>query len=323
MGQRILVVGAGATGGFFGAHLAQAGRDVTVLVRPRRAEELRRAGLRIVSPLGDLTVTPQLVTAAELDASFDVVLLGVKAFALESVLDDLAPAIGGDTLIVPFLNGMRHIDLLVQRFGEQPVLGGVCYVATTLDDEGRIVQVDPDLHTLIYGERDGTTTPRVRALDAVLHGAGFENRLSTDILLEMWEKWVLLASLGAITCLLRGTVGEIEAVPDGAALALRLLAESTATAAAAGVSLRDDAVTRAKAALTERGSPRASSMYRDLRAGRPVEVEQILGDLAARARRFGVDAPLLDAATAQLRIYQNGLLAARATPPTATAAARN
>jgi len=323
MGERILVVGAGATGGFFGAHLAQAGRDVTFLVRPRRAEELRRTGLQIVSPAGDLTVTPQLVTAGELDAPFDVVLLGVKAFALESALDDMAPAVGAETLILPFLNGMRHVDLLVQRFGEQPVLGGVCYVATSLDDDGRIVQVDPNLHTLIYGERDGTTTARVGALDALLQGAGFENRLSADILLEMWEKWVLLASLGAITCLLRGTVGEIEAVPDGAALALRLLAESTATAAAAGISLREAALTRAKGALTERGAPRASSMYRDLRAGRPVEVEQILGDLAARARRFGVDAPLIEAATAQLRIYQNSLSAARGTPPAATAAARN
>jgi 2-dehydropantoate 2-reductase len=321
MAERILVVGAGATGGFFGARLAEAGRDVTFLVRPRRAEELRRTGLRIVSPLGDSTLSPQLVTAGELDAPYDVVLLGVKAFALESALDDMAPAVGGDTLILPLLNGMRHVDLLVQRFGERPVLGGVCYVATTLDDEGRIVQVDPNLHTLIYGERDGTTTPRVRALDALLHGAGFENRLSNDILLEMWEKWVLLASLGAITCLLRGTVGEIEAVPGGAALALRLLAESTATAAAAGVSLRDAALARANAALTERGAPRASSMYRDLRAGRPVEVEQILGDLAARARSFGVDAPLLEAATAQLRIYQNGL-ATRSTPPAAAAAAR-
>jgi 2-dehydropantoate 2-reductase len=307
MAKRILVVGAGATGGYFGGLLAQAGRDVTFLVRPARAEALRRSGLQIVSPHGDRTLQPALVTSGDLRDPYDVVVFAVKAFALESAIADFAPAVGPQTMIVPLLNGMHHLDLLLERFGPQPVMGGVCYVATTLDDAGRIVQVDPNLQSLIYGERDGTRTPRAEALDALLRDAGFEARLSTAILQEMWEKWTILASLGAITCLLRGNVGQIEAVPGGAQLALRLLADVASIAKAAGHPLRDEFAARATASVSEPGSPRATSMYRDLNDGRPVEVEQILGDLTARARGFGVDTPLLDAATAQLRIYQQRL----------------
>ncbi|MGD1066115.1 MAG: 2-dehydropantoate 2-reductase [Vulcanimicrobiaceae bacterium] len=307
MAMRILVVGAGATGGYFGGLLAQAGRDVTFLVRPARAEALRRSGLQIVSPRGDRSVQPALVTSAELRDPYDVVIFAVKAFTLEAAIADFAPAVGPQTMIVPLLNGMHHLDLLIERFGPQPVMGGVCYVATTLDDAGRIVQLDPNLQSLIYGERDNTRTPRVEALDAALRDAGFEARLSSAILQEMWEKWTILASLGAITCLLRGNIGQIEAVPGGAQLALRLLSEVAAIAKAAGYPLRDEFAARATASVSEPGSPRATSMYRDLNDGRPVEVEQILGDLTARGRGFGLDTPLLDAATAQLRIYQQRL----------------
>jgi 2-dehydropantoate 2-reductase len=307
--MRILVAGAGATGGYFGARLAAAGRDVTFLVRPGRAAQLRREGLRIASPHGDLTLAPHLVLAAELAATFDVVILAVKAYALEAALADLAPAIGPATMILPLLNGMRHIDLLVERFGDAPVLGGVCLVATTLDAEGRIVQLS-DMQALIYGERAGGVSPRVQALDATLQGAGFEARLSEAMMQEMWEKWVMLASLGAVTCLLRGTIGEIATVPGGAALALLVLGESAAVAAACGFAPRAAMLARARGMLTAVGSASASSMYRDLQAGAPVEVEQILGDLLDRAAARGVATPLLAAAAVQLRVYQR-LVSAR------------
>jgi 2-dehydropantoate 2-reductase len=248
-------------------------------------------------------VQPQLVTKAELHEPYDVVLFAVKAFALEAAVADFAPAVGDRTTIVPLLNGMRHMDLLDARFGAPAVMGGVAYVATTLDDAGRIVQVDPNLQQVIFGERDGAITPRAEALHAQLAGAGFEATLSPSIMQDMWEKWLVLSALGALTCLLRGNVGEIEAVPGGAALALRVLAETVAVVTAAGYPPREAHLARATGALTQPGAPRASSMYRDLNDGRPVEVEQILGDLIARGAGFGVDTPLLDAATAQLRIY--------------------
>src|ERR1700742_4047779 len=112
---RILVVGAGSTGGYFGGRLAQAGRDVTFLVRPARAASLRDEGLRIISPHGDFTVTPKLVTADALGGAYDLVLLSVKAYALAAAMDDMAPAVGPETMILPGVNGMLHIDELIER----------------------------------------------------------------------------------------------------------------------------------------------------------------------------------------------------------------
>src|ERR1700691_1327992 len=231
--MRILIVGAGAVGGYFGARLAQVGRDVTFLVRAPRAEQLRREGLSVISPFGNVVLTPKLILAGEIDGPFDLVLLSVKAYVLEAAIDGFAPAVGPETMILPVLNGMRHIELLTQRFGEGAVLGGVCLVATEIDENGRIVQL-AGIQQLVYGERNGEVTPRLESLDVTLQGAGFDTHLSTDILQAMWEKWVMLASLGAVNCLMRGTIGELVAIPAGAGLSLQVLDECAAAAAACG-----------------------------------------------------------------------------------------
>ena len=304
--MRILIVGAGAVGGYFGGRLAQAGCDVTFLVRPSRARHLAQDGLRIISPQGDAVVDPKLITAEEIDSPYDFIFLSVKAYTLEAAMNDFAAAVGPETMIFPVLNGMRHIDLLTKRFGEHSVIGGVCLVASEIDNEGRIVQL-ADFQRLVYGESNGETTPRLQALHAALHGAGFDARLSTDIMQAMWEKWVQLASLGAITCLMRGTIGEIVAAPGGADLSLKVLDESAAVAAACGHKPSEALFARHAAAMTEPGSSLTSSMYRDLRKGAPVEADHILGDLIARGDAHGVAAPLLKAAFVNLRVYQERL----------------
>ncbi|HTD29603.1 MAG TPA: 2-dehydropantoate 2-reductase [Xanthomonadaceae bacterium] len=305
MALRILIVGAGAVGGYFGGRLAEAGRDVTFLVRPRRAQQLREDGLCILSPHGNAVIAPKLLGSGEIEAPYDLILLSVKAYALEAAIVDFAPAVGPQTMILPVLNGMRHLDLLEQRFGSGAVLGGVCLVSTKIDGLGRIVQL-ADFQQLIYGERNGDTTPRLKALDVSLQGAGFETRVSPDITQAMWEKWVLLASVGAATCLLRGTIGEIVAVPGGANASLRMLDECAAIATACGHKPSEAFLARQAGAMTAPGSPMATSMYRDLRDGAPVEVDHILGDLLARGDAHGVETPLLKAAFVNLRIYQDG-----------------
>ncbi len=309
--MKFLVVGAGATGGYFGGRLLQAGRDVTFLVRPGRAAQLRAEGLQIVSPHGDATLSPRCITTDRIDGAYDLVLLGVKAFALEGAIADLAPAVGERTMIVPLLNGMRHLDALVARFGERPVLGGVCIVATTLDAQNRIVQL-AGMQELVYGERDGSPSERVASLDAAMRGAGFDARASQAILLEMWQKWVFLATLGAITCLMRGTIGEIAAVPGGAGLAAAMLDECAAVATASGYPPSEAFLARIRGNVTATGSGLASSMFRDLQQGNPVEVEHVIADLLARAQALGVDAPLLEAARVGLGVYQARVLASRA-----------
>jgi 2-dehydropantoate 2-reductase len=305
--MRILIVGAGAVGGYFGGRLAQAGRDVTFLVRPARAKQVRHDGLRIISPHGDAVLTAKLVTAGEIGTPYDLVFLSVKAYALEAAMNDFAVAVGPETMILPVLNGMHHVDLLTKRFGEHRVIGGICLVATEIDGEGRIVQL-ADMQQLLYGERNGETTPRLQKLDATLQGAGFDAHLSNDIMQAMWEKWVQLASLGAITCMMRGTIGEVVAAPGGAELSLKVVDESAAVATACGHTPSEAILSRHAAAMTAPGSPLTSSMYRDLRKGAPVEVDHILGDFIERGSTHGVATPLLKAAFVNLRVYQGRLL---------------
>jgi len=301
--MKILVIGAGSVGGYFGGRLAQAKRNVTFLVHAKRAEAIKANGLQIVSPHGNLTLRPKTITASQISEPYDVILLGVKSYALSGAMNDFAAAVGPETMILPVLNGMRHIDLLSARFGKHAVLGGVCLVATELDEEGRILQL-ADFQKLIYGELDGPGTPRLEKLDETLHGAGFETVLSSHIMHDMWEKWVQIASVGAITCLLRGNIGEIVAIPGGAELARWALRESSDIASASGHPPTTAFLDEQTAQLTAQGSPLTSSMYRDLKKGAPVEVDTILGDLLERGHKFGLTTPILQAAFVNLSIYQ-------------------
>jgi 2-dehydropantoate 2-reductase len=306
----ILVVGAGATGGYFGARLAQAGRDVTFLVRPHRAEQLRERGLRIVGPGAGAdagqALRPNLVMAGELTEPADVVLLAVKATALDQAIADFAPAVGPRTVVVPFLNGMAHLAVLGKRFGESAVLGGVIIIAAQLNDEDDIVvQLAPA--SLTIGTQDGTRTTRLQAAYDQLSGAGFDASISDQIIERMWQKWVFIATIGALTCLMRGTVGDIVAVPGGRDLGPAILAEASAVSAAAGYPMPADAIASTTQTITQAGSPVDSSMSRDVAEGRPAEVEQVLADLARRGADHGIKTPLLDLATMQLRVYNNSL----------------
>jgi 2-dehydropantoate 2-reductase len=302
--MRLLVVGAGSTGGYFGGRLLQAGRDVTFLVRAARAEALREQGLQLVSPHGNATLKPPLALASDINAPFDVVFVGVKSYQLAAAIEDFAQAVGANTLILPVLNGMKHMDLLIQRFGRKPVIGAICLVVATVDAAGCIVQLDPR-QELTYGELDGSQSPRIRELDALMKGAGFTARLSADIEREMWEKWILLSCMGGITCLMRGSIGELEAVHGGREFALAFIDEVVAIVRGVGKPPRDAFLAMTRAMLTAKGSALTASMYRDLQQGAPVEADQIIGDLLARAEQAGLAAPLLRAANATLSIYQN------------------
>ncbi|HZZ48521.1 MAG TPA: 2-dehydropantoate 2-reductase [Pseudonocardia sp.] len=302
--MRILVLGAGATGGYFGGRLAQAGRDVTFLVRERRAAQLRRDGLVIASPHGDSRLTPAIVTSDQLRAEYDLVFFTVKAYGLEQAVKDVAPAVGHDTLIMPVLNGLRHLDVLDERFGPERVLGGLCAIAGTLDPDGTVRQL-AELQQVTYGDRQEPGSARVRAVHEQFSGAGFPTTLSDDIVAAMWQKWVFLASLAAISCLMRGTVGDVVAAPGGPAFANGVVDEAASIAAASGRPMPDDELARIRATMTQEGSPFAASMYRDLSQGYPVEADHIIGDLVTRAQDHGLAVPLLAAAYTNLGVYEH------------------
>jgi 2-dehydropantoate 2-reductase len=279
--MRFLVVGAGATGGYFGGRLLEAGRDVTFLVRPARAERLAAAGLTITSPAGNVTLgSPPTVLATELRTPFDAVLLSCKAYDLDGAIESFAPAVGPDTAVVPLLNGMRHLDALDARFGADRVLGGSCFISAKLDEEGQIAHVS-DIHRLAFGERSGGLSPRVEALAAAMTGVRFEAVASDQILQVMWEKWVFLASLAGITCLTRSAVGDIVAA-GGADLAAALLEECRAIATAAGYPPRADALKASLGRLTDPGSSVTASMLGDVERRGRTEADHVLGDFLRR-----------------------------------------
>jgi len=302
--MRILVVGAGAIGGYFGGRLLQAGRDVTFLVRPRRAAELAEAGLVIKSPNGDVTLkNPPTVQADKLTEKFDVVLLSCKAYDLDDAIKSFAPAVGAQTAIIPLLNGMQHLDVLDGRFGRERVLGGLCAIAVTLNDKREVVQLQP-MQSLNFGERDGKLPDRVRAIADVMASGEIGAVASETILQEMWEKWVFLASLAASTCLMRAAVGHILAAPGGKDFILGVLDECSAVAAAEGHPPSGPFFERVRGMLTTEGSQMTASMFRDIKAGAPVEADHVIGDLIARGDAAKVPVPRLRTAYTHLKAYE-------------------
>jgi 2-dehydropantoate 2-reductase len=302
--MRILVVGAGAIGGYFGGRMLQAGRDITFLVRPRRASELASAGLVIKSPSGDVTLkNPPAVQADAIKNKFDVVLLSCKAYDLDDAIKSFAPAVGEGTSIIPLLNGMRHLDVLDQTFGRERVLGGLCAIAVTLNEQREVIHLAP-IQSLGFGERDGKVSERVRAIDAVVKSGNFNGKASEHVLQDMWEKWVFLTSIAASTCLMRAPLGMISGSPGGKEFLLGLHDECKAVAAAEGYPPRTAAVERTVATLTAEGSPLTASMFRDIKAGQPVEADHVVGDLIARGEARGVPTPRLRTAYTHLKAYE-------------------
>jgi 2-dehydropantoate 2-reductase len=273
--MRFLVVGAGATGGYFGGRLLEAGGDVTFLVRPARAERLAATGLAIVSPAGDVTLrSPPTVLATQLQTPFDVVILSCKAYDLDGAIESFAPAMGPHTTVVPLLNGMRHLDALDARFGIDRVLGGSCFISATLGEGGRITHIS-DIHRLTVGERAGGRSSRVEAITVAMAGAKFEALSSDEIVRVMWEKWVFLATLAAITCLARSAVGDIVAA-GGTDLAAALLDECRAIADAAGYPPRPHVLKASLERLTDPRSAVTASMLADLERRGRTEADHVL-----------------------------------------------
>lgn len=279
--MRILVVGAGGTGGYFGGRLLEAGQDVTFLVRPKRAVRLAETGLVVRSRLGDIDLPAPSVTADRLRGPFDLILLSCKAYDLDDAMESFAPAIGRQSAILPLLNGIGHLDRLAARFGGGHVLGGQCVISAALDPEGRILHLN-EAHSLTFGERDGTRSARAQAIADAVSGAKFDARLSETILQEMWEKFVFIAALAGITCLMRAAIGDI-VTAGGANHAEALLAECAGIAAHEGFPPREAAMQRNRTILTTPGSPLTASMLRDIEQGGRIETDAIIGDLLRRA----------------------------------------
>lgn len=303
---RILMVGAGGIGGYYGGRLLEAGRDVTFLVRPARAEKMRASGLTIASPAGDVELPAAPVVTAEGlrgRGPFDLVVATCKAFDLPGAIEDFAPAVGPATVVLPLLNGIRHLEALDARFGADSVLGGLCLISTRLEEGGRIAHLS-DVHRLTFGARTPAQAEAVRAVVEAFEGVRFEPVVAADVTLAMWEKWTFLAALAGITCLMRAAIGDVMRA-GGKGHVLALLDECRAIAEAHGQAPSASFLAMCIARLTDPGSTLTASMLDDLERGGPTEADHILGDLRARGESAGVPAPLLGAALVAIRSQAN------------------
>jgi 2-dehydropantoate 2-reductase len=301
--MKVLILGAGAIGGYVGGRLQQSGADVTFLVRPARRERLERDGLVIKSTKGDVTQKVKSVLGGAEGGPYDIVLLTCKAYDLDSAIEAIAPAVGSGTTVVPLLNGMRHIDILAARFGEARVVGGLARVGVALSPEGAILHTSP-FAAISFGERDGKPArPALVALDAAIKKSGVDGGLHKNIVQDLWDKWIMLCSLAAMSCLMRGTVGDILEAGEGEAIMLETVEECRKVAAAAGHDPGEKGMSTVGTYLTQRGSRFAASMLHDLEKAAMVEADHVIGDMIARAKKAGIATPNLRMAYAHLQVY--------------------
>jgi 2-dehydropantoate 2-reductase len=308
---RILVLGAGGIGGYFGGRLAEGGADVTFLVREERRKILSEQGLRIESPFGNARLVVETVIASDVTPIYDAVILTCKAYDLDTAAAAIAPALAPTGYILPFLNGIAHIDVLNQRFGQHRVLGGTAKIQSTVMPNGAIRQFN-DWRTLAFGEQSGVMTERVRTL-ATLFAAtkGVDVFAVTDIVQRMWEKLVHLSTAAAMTCLMRANVGEIVRTPNGGEFFLDQLQCGAAIAAANGHPPSEAFMRSWEETFSQRDSQYATSMLRDVERGGRTEVEHILGFMCRKAREANIDHRTLLLAYTHIKAFEQRCAAGR------------
>ena len=306
--MRMLFLGAGAVGGYFGGRMAEAGSDVTFLVREGRQAQLAD-GLKIRSPLGDAAIPVKTIRAGDAADPFDVIVLTNKAYGLPGALDAIAPYVSETSGILPFLNGVAHYDAIDARFPDAIRLGGVAQIPANLAADGTVSH-NGKLQALIVGTREDTARAGelVEGFHAAAKAGGIDAKTSGQIEQDLWNKWVFLATLAASTTLMGVATGEIIETDHGEAMILSLLSECLDVARAEGRAPTDEQMEFYRGQLTKQGNPFKSSMLHDIEAGNPIEADHIVGDMIRRAARHGISTPLLEVALTRLQIYEAGRL---------------
>ncbi|BCU80657.1 2-dehydropantoate 2-reductase [Polycladomyces abyssicola] len=300
--MRFLFVGAGAVGGYFGGRLLEKGADVAFLVRERRKRQLQERGLSIRSIHGDFHTKPKVITAGEKAEPFDCIVLSVKAYHLDTVLDSITPYVDERTTILPLLNGMAHMEALFERFGRERVLGGLCFIESTLNDQGEVEQYSPR-HDMVFGEWDGRMSERVKSLLHEMEGANMQARASDHIVQEMWNKYVFIATFSGMTALMRTTVGGVTASPFGKELFRRLLNEVVSVARSIEPSLSEEMEEKIWRVIEVQGPEMKSSLSRDIEKGLPTETDHLHGYLIRNAPA-DLDLPLLKTVYSHVKAYE-------------------
>lgn len=305
--MRYLILGAGALGGYFGGMLVKGGADVTFLVRPARAAQLRRDGLVIKTQDGEeLHTRVKTVQQDQINETYDVVLLCCKAYDLDSAMDAVALAMNEQSVIVPVLNGIRHIDVLKERFGPERVLGGLTVINAAMLTDGSIQQSQVRVNITAIGELDGRSSSRCTAIKTALEAGGIPVQVTDNILVMMWEKFFGFTCSATIASLSRSRAGVIARASEGASFVSAVIDECTRIVTALGHPPLPafNAAGQISGLFSQTNSTYGPSILVDMEDGRPTEGEHTIGDLAERAAQAGISAPLLVAARCNLQAYE-------------------
>jgi 2-dehydropantoate 2-reductase len=300
---KVLVMGAGAVGGFYGAALAGRGHDVIFVARGAHLAALRERGLTIRREGGATVLRPVHAVAdpAEAGGDIELVLFTVKGYDTELAARALGPVVGPRTTVLTLQNGVESGDRLGAMLGAEPILIGTTLIATTVAAPGIIDQANP-LWRVELGEPSGAITPRVEGVAAALRDAGVEVRVTADVRRAVWDKFIRLAPGATLTSACQATIGEVRSTPEGAALYRALIAETVAVGRAAGAALPPDAVETAVRAIQALPADMRTSMQLDYERRRRVELEGITGAVVRLGRRLGVATPSYDPIYAVLRV---------------------
>jgi 2-dehydropantoate 2-reductase len=304
--MRIAIIGAGGVGGYFGARLQQAGADVHFVARGAHLAAMRRDGLTVESPLGDIHLPRVNVaeTPAEIGKA-DMVWLSVKLWDMDGAVQSMRPLIGPETGIISFQNGVQKDDILRAAFGEKAVLGGVAYIATNIDRPG-VIKHTGTMQRLIFGEYDGSRSKRAETLlDFCLRG-GINAELSDDVRKAIWEKFVFLVGLSGSTTTMRETIGPIRSNPRSRQFLSDLMRETVAVGRALGVTLPADFADERMSFVDGLPDAMTSSMHHDLKAGKRLEVSWLSGGVAQLGEKAGVPTPMNRAVWEILALHENG-----------------
>ncbi|WP_308315261.1 ketopantoate reductase family protein [Bacillus sp. UMB0893] len=303
MKMKTLVVGAGAVGGYFGARLAEKGEDVAFLVREKRAAQLADNRLKVKSVHGDVDIDPKTRLATQKDETYDLILLSVKSYHLKNVIKEINPFVGDHTLILPLLNGYSHLDALQETFSKERVIGGLCFIETTLDQEGSIVQTSP-IHELVYGAITESQADSVKKLEALFSGTKATIHKSDTIITDMWHKYMFIAGLSGVTTLFRSPIGPIRENEYGLAAIENLFFEIGRIMRAAGAPIADNVEEIQINKIHNMTAGMKSSMQRDMEKEFEVEADHLQGYLLEMAKLHSIDAPILSMVYANLKMYE-------------------
>lgn len=304
--MRIVVMGTGGTGGYFGAKLARAGEDVTFVARGAHLAAIREHGLRVKSAIeGESVVRAPAVERVDGLQAADVVLFCVKSFDTERAAAAVRPVVGAGTGVLSVQNGVDNEDKLADILGPGHVIGGVAKVFSTIEAPGLISHVL--LGQLIFGEMDGKESDRTRAFLGACARAGIAAEISADMRRSLWEKYIFLVAQAGMTALTRLPAGIIRRVPETRQMYRMLLEEMTRLGRAAGVRVEEAGVDTYMSMLDSLGEQAYSSLHHDLVHDKRLELEALHGHAIRLGQRYAIPTPTLSAVYAALRPYRDGL----------------